>query len=55
MEPVNTKFIHDIKKYHHAHRYTNGQSKNIDERKNLILHQIAPCGFEIIFEHNELN
>lgn len=52
MESVEAHFMHDKQEDHHAYRNTNGQPKDIDDGKGLILHQIPPGNLEIIFDHN---
>jgi hypothetical protein len=52
MESVKANFVHDEQEDHHANGNANSQSQDIDERKGLILQQIAPGDLKIVFDHS---
>ena len=54
MKTIDAEFIHDVQENHHANGDANGQSEDIDEGKNLILHQITPGRNEIVPDHESL-
>jgi hypothetical protein len=49
MKFIETEFIHDKQKDHHANSNPDAESENINERKDFILPEISPRDFEIIF------
>jgi len=51
MKIINAEFIHNEKKDHHTYRNADGQSEDVDKRKNFILRQVSPGNFEIVFNH----
>jgi hypothetical protein len=42
----------DIQADQYAAGKSNGQTKNIDERKYFVLYKVSPRDFEIILYHN---
>jgi hypothetical protein len=46
---VITGFMKDVKRYQDATGKANRKPEYVDERKYLVLHQIAPGYFQIVF------
>jgi hypothetical protein len=53
MKIIIVQFILNPEKNQQAAGNAQRKTKNIDERESFILHQIPPCGFEIIFYHSK--
>jgi hypothetical protein len=51
MKFIIAEFIHNEQEDHHAYSNANGQTENIDERKNFVFHQVSPGDLEIVFYH----
>jgi hypothetical protein len=51
MEIIVTQFKADILQNEQTGCHSNGQTKNINKRKNFVLEQVSQGSLQIIFEH----
>src|SRR5213595_1868407 len=51
MKVVETSLIENKKHNHYTRCHSNGKTNDINERENLVLPQVSPRDFEIIFDH----
>src|SRR5574338_607835 len=50
---VIIQFVNYVERYKKKAGKSDRQANYVDEGKNLILYQISPCRFEIIFKHSD--
>jgi hypothetical protein len=54
VELIEAILVINVKQQHKTYRHTNGQTADIDERRNLVADKVAPGNFKVVFKHKQL-